>query len=648
MTELLQQFSVSSVSIQKDTDVYLNVIKRRENVTYNANLDVTGSNISFVSSSSINANDNLSIVDRSTSLVINRDTVSNYTSISGTKTFTIETDSFVVTDIFLPVTNTIADLPLFLKHTLRNFTVGDKLISVEILDASLAPMGITEFSLDETNGIVYNNLETNWVSESNYTIYMVKYTLSSGGVVKTFYELLSNERIYTEATFDDLSETLEIIQDGRKVYLIDEESDGFTVTLPIIGDYAFKPISAGRIKVLSPGTTGANDNWFVRVTNGKFFTNLNGTQYKYDIAEYLSQTFNPEPPIKRSSDETSMVLDKHLIKLDRSNILEDTDLGLYITIELEDKDGNAKAAFTNDPALTGETAKNGLLYQTWSQATRSGIKSFDTNTGIVEIEGVNLKTSWRVTSDYYYKEKNYELTAINLNPISNSLIVNNRASVFMIPNDGIVSQTVFYLIADQEGRVIESNHPDFDNSTLEWDGKILYYDGLPSFRQTTVPANPGYIDPANLLIFTEDLSVASVAGNLFNYLILADLFVSNSIGIEQVTTFDSRKQGGGIIENKFEEAAAIDPEVDWTWDNGNWDGLPYPGNSSFMIEVPVTSMQGTGGKFTGQEITDIVRRHAAAGTYPVIRATGADITITEVTVNGDSITIDWTGHEYEV
>jgi len=641
------EFTVGSVNFDTNVDTQINVIKRREEVVYRSSVPAVAVNVSFVGGRDVSSSANLSIADRSTSLQANRVRDLSFTTVSNVKVFTINTENFVVTDVFVDETNTISPLPLFFKHTLSsdliprdangNLATGVSLLEVTLLDGLLQPIRVSELKIDRTLGIVYNNLDSSFTDSGNFTAYYVKFVVNDNGTINTHVNLLDNETVFRVAEFDDLTPTLTIKTDGRKVYLIEEIASGFEVTLPIVSDYAFEPLSAARIEILPPVPQGIQDSWFVRVTNGKFFTNVNGGLRKYHIAEFLSQVFTPEPPIKNVGTETSTILSGTLVKLDQENIFEDDDLSLFVSLMINDADDVGQAAFTTDSSIVGNVATNGKAWTQWSNATRLGIRSVDHATGFVDIDGLPLKSGWKVTSSYFYNEDKYEFTLVNFNPISNRNALSSRVSLFIDPDTASTSksQTLFFLKSDETGRVVESNWPDFDNDTQLYtvSGVDLYYEEFPAWK----PAEPH-------VLFVDSFTVEGT--QLGDFLVLGDITSAPAAHPSELSRIDSRRRGGGIIDTEVEEILPTSPEVQWFWDEGYWDGTPYPGNASYLVEVPVDILEDAGGNFTQNQVRDIVERHTAAGVYPAAKAYGVDVSVSGVFPGGDSITLEWTSDEY--
>lgn len=648
---LSHAFKVGSVDgITFDTDTYINVIKRREEIVYRSSVPPESANVSYVASQEVNSSVNLSVADRSTSLQANRVSEVDPTNLSQVKTFQINTENFVVTDIFVTPQNTIESVPLFYRHILStenlarvdataipdsndfNVATGVKIVEVRILDQTLQPVKVSDSLFDLEKGIIYSNLLSEYNGTGDYVFYYVEYVVNDNGNIVTFVDLLNNQPVYRVAEFDDLTGTLQIQTDGRKVYLLDETTNNFTVTLPITNDYAFQPLSTSRIEVLPPVSSSVNDTWFVRVTNGTFFTNLNGILYKYYISEFLSQVFSPEPPLKLSQTEFSTVLTSNIIKLDRENITQDESLELFVDIIINDSDGNGLAAYTTNSSIVGNIASNGQAYTKWENVNRTGIKSIDHRTGFVDVEGIDLVSDYEIRSTYYFEEDSYEFTLVNFNPISNREVLTSRTVLFIDPDTSLVtkSQTLFYLKVDLTGRVYESNWPAFDNENeaLLATGDPVYYEQYPTF----LPA-------ANHHVFIDEFTVEGSQTGAF--LVLADMTVSPAFAANQVSKTDTRVRGGGVIESLYPDVRDQYPETEWLWDVGYWDGIPYPGNASYLVEVPVDVLQGSGGQFTMSEVRDIAERHTAAGVYPVTKAYGVEVTVSGLNPGEGTVEILW-------
>ncbi len=176
------------------------------------------------------------------------------------------------------------------------------------------------------------------------------------------------------------------------------------------------------------------------------------------------------------------------------------------------------------------------------------------------------------------------------------------------------------------------NGGSFDNTTQLLDnGDELYID-IPD------PA-PSYVT-GSITRFAQDLSTE---GN-GNILILGDLTTAEASSVDNINKIDTRLRGGGIKESLFQTTLNKQPEAQWYWDEGYWDGIPYPGNASYFVEVPVTLLNNVSGVWSPQQIRNVVEKYTAAGVYPIIKAYAPDITVSGIETTSDSITLKWLSH----
>ena len=259
-TSLLQTVNVSTVSKIVDTDTFINVIKRRETPRYLDSVPEDAVNIAYVGGELVEVARNLSIIDRSASLFPNREFEAEYRTLTYTDMFSTPTSNFLVTDVFTVDVKSRTSVPLFYKHVLSldnvprtsstdlTLTSGVTLLSISILDNNFQNVTIFDSVMDYEDGIVYLNLKNDFVSSTDYTIYYVKYSVRISDTVFTFTDLLDSEPIFTIADFDDLDAYLNIINDGRKVYLLSADIDEYQIILPSKKTYSYVIEINSRIK----------------------------------------------------------------------------------------------------------------------------------------------------------------------------------------------------------------------------------------------------------------------------------------------------------------------------------------------------------------------------------------------------------------
>jgi hypothetical protein len=107
--------------------------------------------------------------------------------------------------------------------------------------------------------------------------------------------------------------------------------------------------------------------------------------------------------------------------------------------------------------------------------------------------------------------------------------------------------------------------------------------------------------------------------NVFcGYFVLADLSINQPHSKEDATVIDIRENGGGIIEDLYDEAKQLNAEAQWMSDMTPFDGQLYPGRGAVVVKLPVSIKE----TFTEEQIERIVEDNIAYGTKPLIRYYG--------------------------
>jgi len=691
------QFQVSSVPFSTDVATRLNIKKRRETITYRTLSSRDNINIGYLIGHEVEPSNNLFISDRSTSLTQNRIPSSQDIIIETTTQLFLNVDKFLVTDQFTVETPTKPEVPLFYVHTLKDFNpdidnfAEMTLLSLEFADYDLQPISVTEYVMDTSTGMLYNNLENSYSSTGDsfsvtFVQYTVKKIVSGVTTIEIFHELISNSPIYTQADFGDLNfdrclTGRNVIIPGRKVYLVHEIPGGqyFEITMPEEARYAYKETPESRIKVLPPTAIDTDAPWNLRITNGRFITSRRKSEnasynHKYYVAEFNDQTFAPYPPYKPQPEQKAIWLHDSLIHVPK-NIAYDEYLDLHVDIIVKDNDNEFKYAYTTDPN------KVGILYQGSVRYT-AGILSIDKAGGFIEVLGP-VRDDDEILVTYFTEENEYEFTLVNFNPINNLDILQQRVVFYVNPEvtgvTGALNKTLYYLMVNSLGEITYSSQvgenlgSSLDPATAKMvnedfnaDGtpktllpgggsRKFYYDGNATesgfFSRVVSGLNLNYVANFSFVdkYTVESELLASVVYPPYpasenyeenpQYLILADVYVGESMSPDELSRFDVRVQGGGIKENSLDYAMAQNAEVAWYWDlNAR---RPYPGAGAFMAELPQTLLTEHGGDFTQDQLTTVVSRHMKMGGYPIIKSYGIDPTIVDTVVGSGHVSVDW-------
>jgi hypothetical protein len=309
-----------------------------------------------------------------------------------------------------------------------------RLIEIILLDRDFNQVTPEEWKVDLATGIVYSNLSNVFdTNDDDVVIYYIKYRFRTGNLISEYVDILNNQPIFTQADFDDLDSTLNIINDGRKVYLLTEQESGeYEVYLPEVSTYAFKVTAETKLQVVKSLELDLRSPWNVNITNATIYSRGTDTSYKYTLNEFANQSWDPNSPYKRILLEESYIVSSSVVKLGHNKLALSDDLNFQLDILIDDPDGDPVAAFTTDATLVGTEATNGATYQSWSLASRIGIQSIDQNTSMIQLEGVILTSNHRVYASYYYEENTFAFTSINLNPQSRYLRPSSCFLLFLI------------------------------------------------------------------------------------------------------------------------------------------------------------------------------------------------------------------------
>jgi len=614
-------------------DIVLNIHKRIESVGYKSSVGSQHPLVSFLSMDKLNSIDNVAVSDISADKIISNKIFdkNEYSKVSDSFTISSDTDKVLITNIFTEESGSINAYPLFYKHVIPTThfdpTAGHKLLSLKLLDNTMFVTDTIYRLTDLDNGIFYNDLESSYSpGDGSFEVFYLQYTVrESTSVFKNYTVLLNNQLVFAQADYTDLSPFLTLLSTATEVYLVDELSTGYFVfTFAVAGEYALRKKESSRIQLLPPIQAEGDDPWYARVRNGTFWTSVNGTPYKYHIAEIYSQPFNPYVPYRKAIDESGTILNPNLIKTSFGNIFED----LFITVKIYDEEDVLLWAVTTDPSLHGTVCSDSIRYSCLSVGGSYGIRSVDILGGFIDIKGITLQSIYSARCTFHYECADLLLTEVNLNPTQNNEIINETLIACVIPDDNISQRTknVYTLLADKNGRIIYTDL-DFFNNTTELIssgpdiGKTLFYKNAPDW----------YLSP--YVNFTDQYSV-TVSGV---YLILGEVSIINHTVLSNIDLIDVRQEGGGFVEGEEISKACND--------FAGLDGTPFPGAGCYFIELPFEVSAEGGGEFDSNEIREVVEKHTAFGFYPVIRTYGIDPYITEMQSTTSGVYLEWTSHE---
>ncbi|AIY85202.1 hypothetical protein U729_3145 (plasmid) [Clostridium baratii str. Sullivan] len=102
-------------------------------------------------------------------------------------------------------------------------------------------------------------------------------------------------------------------------------------------------------------------------------------------------------------------------------------------------------------------------------------------------------------------------------------------------------------------------------------------------------------------------------------LLIGSIFLAHHTSLESTEIVDARKIGGGIKEDIADNLRReLEIESDNYLDIGYYDGEVYPENAVVIIRLNKSILVKNGGRFTENDVENIVKRWIAAGTIPLI------------------------------
>lgn len=635
---LSNSFRIQEVQTIKKFDVRLNIQKRRESIVFKSNTIQDNINLGYVISKEVNSLNNISISDKSSAILDNRIPTSIPISTFTGKSFSINNSRFKLTDIFTTETATQAPTPLFYKHLLQNFDSSDtskSVVSVDILNQDKKVITVSELVTDLTSGYIYTNLVNNYNNTNGeLKLYYIRYSVkdSSTSQVSSYTEIMNNEFVYHLATFDDLDSTTGLLQRDAKAYLLDEfASDSYEISVPTLKPYAVQREFDSKIELIPVPLSDTSNPWYLSVANGNFFTTLNTSPnttniFKYNIPEFLNQTFNPYFPFKLRANEHSLKVNNHVLKVLKNNIQLDVENLFNLQVILRNPDLTPRKAFTTD------VSKIGTLFEDTIKFTND-IRSIDKLGGFIDLSSV-INNDDVVETTYFYEEKAYEITELDFNPVSNLNILGNRIVFYITPNtNNARSNVLFYVVVDSLGKITFTNQTDNAELTSDIATNSFYYDKIsPSVSELS------FLDKYTVQA-RYDFKYANTSNP--KYLVLGEVFTHENSHPRQTVTFDIRKAGGGIKEDNVDILIDDHPQLQYLAGVGSWNGLPYPGNGLFYIELPAMLQEKYGGILNDTAIREVVEQHVALGIYPLIDTYSAANVIPVLVPYTGVIKISW-------
>jgi len=338
------------------------------------------------------------------------------------------------------------------------------------------------------------------------------------------------------------------------------------------------------IKVLPPVYDTASRSWNIRIQNGWFQKSISPEpgviiDAIYKINQFDTQDFdeNYGKPIRKIRDEVATVVGRHHIKLAHSPLHIDVD----------------EANIVRNLAVT----INGVPVNTIS---------WNTIDSILELEHP-VKGHDKILVTYNYHETAYTYRGFYAGEMPNTA---QRLRHFDLNPSGPFMYSVQEL--SEGSQTFSTLRP-----TTELIDKTIYLYLLPSIVVTDVEP---YTAPLDHSAYNIRHAFEPIVA--YDHLLLATIRISSNSIVENSKLVDIRSRGGGLRDDITSKIIQqFGPDAESFWDIGYWDGEAYPENAVLIIRIPKTTLKEYGGRFTMENVNEIVDKYAACGVLCLVEYT---------------------------
>lgn len=357
----------------------------------------------------------------------------------------------------------------------------------------------------------------------------------------------------------------------------------------------------GRIFLMPFGRMGNDEMWLPRVNNGRMTREKrDGTRnlfIDYYLPEYANQAFYPDMPYNYIVKEEAEVVDPVTVAVNHTP--------LHVICDSDGNPVNLRAYLDINDVITEIPIVNWNMY--------TGEIRLDRQIGYTD----------KIYVDYYFTQnylvyKGYgdlergRFNYLDLNPLPGHVYTDDDGEIR--PSVELLNKSVyFYLVPTyiynrDTGETtppvaFSLRHKIIDRTINEEEAVAIIKAELETESSTPTGATP--------------LNTSITEG----FMLLAKVHVNRPSVPSMIKVTDARRRGGGFRDKLSPEAikAIKDPESSYIWDVGSWDGLPYPSNGVIEITVPQSLLKEHGGKFTEEDIREIINQHVAYGIYVFIQ-----------------------------
>jgi len=331
------------------------------------------------------------------------------------------------------------------------------------------------------------------------------------------------------------------------------------------------------ISLQSPLESEVYENWYPRISSGHFEKEMKDKDGDsvlaiYRINEYHGQqySFKYGKPYIEIEDEKAEVLDEITIKTRFKN--------LYVILDANGLPLNLR------PVRINNKTEVPLHVSGWNASK-----------GIIEV-AEKLSSSDNIRVDYTYEEDCYTYRGCK--------VENMFIRVDLNPNKYHTYDKIDYTVT---GRVLNVEKDNVYN---------LFNLPMSVFLRPAKVIKNGVITEENEFVLYHKFDETPLgAMDLF----LGKIYLKHNTTFGNMKIIDTRVRGGGILETITDDIRReLEPESDFYYDIGFWDGEPYSENSVIIVRLDSQILVENGGRFSKEEVQKVVNKWVAYGTLVIV------------------------------
>lgn len=575
----------------QELDVFSYVKKPLETFVYKESLKDTRVPLTYVRSKKLYSDQNININNTSEKV---RENV-NFDSDLEQKNFFINGSAINTSYNNIKITNRTGlnqnnnEVPLFYAHRFSETAVSANLEIDSNMIEPLEKVYVTDLS----SGIYHNY--SNFFNEASgeYRLFYVNW-IDVNGV--SYRELLDSADVVYELTWEDIDPVTGQVRSGVFGYEKTKNSLDYTYYLNVSGSYYWAPTSENYIECKVTKGRESKDPWYVSITNGSFKKVFGNKLYNYEVKEYYNQYFAPFFPYTFTAFFDLDWANKNTLKSDTNSIFYSKERNLNVDIYVYDKENKIKRLLSTDKVKEGERYQDTNIF--WETDI---ISSIDEQNGFI-----SLKEDFQAIDSFkgcfFYKKENFEYSKLNLNPIYNKDSLNHHYVFYCIPDLYSYETSIHYIKVNRAGTIVYCSQGDGLASERASYPCLSIRDEQGNVNQNTIVGKRYKGDDS----FVSNYS--SLGNNDYRYHIAGEVSFKEQTNIDEIFSFDIRRDGGVLKESKRSIAFRRNRNLLQSKYGFGDKGIRYSKSYCHMIEVPLDLIEEYGGVYTKKEVEDLIER----------------------------------------